>query len=102
MSAFNSHMQQNAFYRHLKWTFEDMLPRYCYAIKTSDGTIRTEVSQPASVGKWEDMSELQAHHCMTIAYWMWLLYSVSVIPEHKLSMQELITQSELSYWFQVF
>jgi len=38
MSAFNSHVQQNACYRNMKWTFEDLLPCYCYAIKTNSRT----------------------------------------------------------------
>jgi len=51
-------------YRNLRWTFKDLLPCHCYAIKTNDNTIRLLVSQPASAGKRTDMSELQAHHCM--------------------------------------
>jgi len=31
---FSSHMRQNAFHPYLKWTFGDLLPCYCYAIKT--------------------------------------------------------------------
>jgi len=34
MCAFNSLMQQNACYRNTKWTFADLLPCYCYAMKT--------------------------------------------------------------------
>jgi len=44
-------MQQNVYYRNLKWTFEDLLPCYCYAIKTRSATIRQQVSQPVSAGK---------------------------------------------------
>jgi len=66
MCAFNSFMQQNACYRNIKRTFADLLPRYCYAIKTNSRTIRSRLSQPASAGKGRDMSELQAHHCMTL------------------------------------
>jgi len=40
------------------------LPRYCYAIKTIDNTIRLLVSQPGSAGKRADMSELRAHQRM--------------------------------------
>jgi len=29
------HMRENAYHRSLKWTFEDLLPCYCYAIKTN-------------------------------------------------------------------
>jgi len=32
-------MRQNAYYRNLKWTFEDLFPCYCYAIKTKSTTI---------------------------------------------------------------
>jgi len=65
MSANNSHMHQNVCYRNLKWTFEYLLPCYRCAMKTNIRTIRLQVSQPASAGKWADMSELQAHHCIT-------------------------------------
>ena len=44
----------------------------CYAIKTNSRTIRSQVTQPASAGKGADMSELQAHHCMTPDQWTWL------------------------------
>jgi len=57
-------MCQNAYCRNLKWTFEDLSPGYCYAIKTERRTIRSKVSQPASAGKGADTSELQDHHCM--------------------------------------
>jgi len=33
--------------------------------KTIGGTIRSQVSQPDSAGQAADMSELQAHDCMT-------------------------------------
>ena len=42
-----------------------------------------------STGKGADMSEGQAHQCMTPGQWTWLLCSVSVIPENKLSLEEL-------------
>jgi len=74
-------------YCNLKWTFENLLPCYCCAIKTSSRTIRSQVSQPASAGKEPNMSELH-HHYMTIVPWTWLLCSVS-IPANKLSLQEL-------------
>jgi len=45
MSAFKSHMQQNAQYRNLKWTFEDLLPCYYYTIKTTSKSIRSQVWQ---------------------------------------------------------
>jgi len=66
MCAFNSLIQQNACYRNKKWTLAGLLPRYCYAIKTNSRTIRSRLSQPASAGKERGMSELQAHHCMTL------------------------------------
>jgi len=88
MSAFNSLMQQNACYRDIKWTFAGLLPRYCYAIKTNRRTILSRLSQPASADKGRDMSELQAHHCMTLQLWTWPLCSVSFIPAKTLSLQE--------------
>ena len=51
--------------RYLKQTFGDLLPCYCDAIKTNSRTIPSQASQPASAGKGADISELQAHHCMT-------------------------------------
>jgi len=62
-------VRQNAYYPNLKWTFEDSLPWYCYAIKTNSRTIRWQVSQFASVGKGADMSELQSHYCITPEQW---------------------------------
>jgi len=47
------------YYRNFKWTFQDLLPCYCYAIKTKS-TIRYQVSQPASAGKGSDMSDLRS------------------------------------------
>jgi len=46
--------------------FSDLLPCYYNAIKTNRRTIRSRLSCPASTGKGGDMSELQAHHCMTL------------------------------------
>jgi len=65
-SAFNSLKQQNSCYRDINWTFAGLLPRYCYVIKTNSRTILSRLSQLASAGKGRDMSELQAHHCMTL------------------------------------
>ena len=87
-SAFNSLMQQNASHRNIKWTFADLVPCYCYAIKTNSRTIRSRLSQPTSAGKWRDMSELQTRHCMTLQLWTWLLRRVSFIQAKKLSLQE--------------
>jgi len=66
MFAFYSHMRQNTYDCNLKWTSADLLPCYCYAIKTNDRTIRSQALQhaSASAGEVADMSELQAHHCM--------------------------------------
>ena len=88
MCTFNCLMQQNACYRNVTWTFEDLLPCYCYAIKTNSRKIRSWLSQPASAGKGGDMSELQAHHCLTLWPWTWLLCSVSFIAAKNLSLQE--------------
>jgi len=60
-----SNAQKLISYRNLKWTLEDLLPCYCYTIKINSRTIRLQVWQPASAGKGADMSERQAHHCMT-------------------------------------
>jgi len=46
-------------------TWSEDFAVFCYAIKTNSRTIRLQVSQPASTGKAADMSELQAHHCVT-------------------------------------
>ena len=48
MSAFNSHMQQNAYCRNL-------LPSYCYAIKGNFKTVLPQASQPASAGNVADL-----------------------------------------------
>jgi len=80
MSAFNSLMQQNACHSNIKWTFADLLPWYFYAIKTNNRTIRSRLSQPTSAGKGGDTNELQAHHCITLQLWTWLLCGVSFIP----------------------
>jgi len=73
---------------YIKWTFEDLLPCYCYAIKTNSRTTRSRLSQPTSGGKGGYMSELQAHHCMTLYLWTWLLCSVSFILAKKLPLKE--------------
>jgi len=52
MSAFDSHMRQNAYsYRNLKQTFEDLLPCYCHTLKTNSGKIPIRGSQSTFVGK---------------------------------------------------
>ena len=40
LSGNPGHVRQNAFYGNLKRTFEDLLPCYCYAMKTNSTTIR--------------------------------------------------------------
>jgi len=40
--------------RNLKWTFEDLLPCYCYKIKTNARTTRSHVLNPDFTGKWAD------------------------------------------------
>jgi len=65
MSAFKSHVQQNACYRNMKWPFEDLLTCYCCVINPNSRTIRSQLLQPVSAGKGWDMNELQPHHCMT-------------------------------------
>ena len=89
MSAFNRYMRQNAYYRSLRMDSKDLLPCYCFAIKTNSRTTTSQVSQPASADKGAGMSELQAHHCMTPEQWTWILCSVNVLPANRLSLQEL-------------
>ena len=55
MSALNSCVRENAYYRNLKCIFEDLLPCYYYATKANGRTIRSRVSQPASAGKEADL-----------------------------------------------
>jgi len=82
-------MRQNACYRNLKRTLEDLLPCHCHTVKTSSKTTRSQVRQPASPGEGAHMCELQAHHCMTPEQCTWLLCRLSVIPAKKLSLQEI-------------
>jgi len=42
---------------------------FCYAIKTNNRTIASQVTQAASAEKGATMSELQAHDCMTSEQW---------------------------------
>ena len=55
MSAFSSHMRQNAYHHNLKCIFEDLLPCNCYATKANSRTICSRVSQSASAGKEADL-----------------------------------------------
>jgi len=61
----------------------------CYTTKTNSEATRSQVWQSSPAGKGADMSELQAHHCMTPEQWTWLLRSVSVVPANKLPLQEM-------------
>jgi len=71
------HMRQNAYYRNLKWSLEDLLPCYCYTIKTNSRTIRSQVSQPASADKWATSKLTTAWHqnsepgscAVWVSYW---------------------------------
>jgi len=52
--------------------------------------MRSQVSQRfKSAGEGADMSELQAHQCITPEQWSWILWSVSTIPVNKVLLQEL-------------
>jgi len=65
MCAFNSLMQKNACYRNIKWTFAGLLPRYCYAIKTTSRTIRSRLPQPPLQAKeetWVNCKLITAWH----------------------------------------
>jgi len=68
-------MRQNAYDRN--WTLEDLLPYYCYSIKSNGWTIRSEALQPESACEVANMSKLQAHHFMTPEQRTYLLCSVS-------------------------
>jgi len=63
MSAFNSHMQQNAYCRNVS---EPLLPCYCFEIKVNLKTTLPQVSQPASAGNVADLVNCKfiSHHCM--------------------------------------
>jgi len=90
MSAFSyssSDMRQNAYYRNLKRTFEDLRPCCCTQERPTVEQSAHRFRQHASAGKGTDMSEMQALHCMTPEQRRWLLCSVSVIPANKLSLQ---------------
>ena len=58
-----SHASKTPATGNTKRTLEDLLPCYCYAIKTSSRTIPSQLTQFAYGGKGAEMSELQAHHC---------------------------------------
>jgi len=51
---------------------------------------KRSIWQPWPVAsKGADMSELQAHHCMTPEQWTWLWCSVIVVSANKLSLHEI-------------
>jgi len=66
---------QNAYYRN--WTFENLLPCYCYATESNDRTIRSQALQPASAGEVAKMSKLQDHHFMIPEQRTYLMWNVS-------------------------
>jgi len=81
-------MEQNACYRrNIKRKFEDLLPCYCYAIKTNSRAIRSRLSQPTSADKGGDMSELHGHHCMRLTVNLTLV-QCEFHTGKKLSLQE--------------
>jgi len=96
-----SHAEKRINYRNLKWTFDDSLPCYCYTTKRNSRTMLSQVSQRKSAGKWVEMSELQADHCITPEQWSWLLCSVSATPVNKVLLQEL-NWFESRCWLQIF
>jgi len=87
-NAFISHIWQDASYRNLKLTFEDLLRRYFYAIQASSRTIRSQVRNvPLQAKKrtWVNCKLIIAWHYIVI----WFLCIVSVMPANKQSLQEL-------------
>jgi len=65
MSAFNSLMQQNACHRKITWTFADLLPCYCYAIKNNSRTTARDFRKPplqAKEGTWVNCKLITAWH----------------------------------------
>jgi len=63
--------------------------------------MRSQFSQRESAGEGVDMSELQAHHCVTPEQWSRLLCSVNATPVNKVLLQEL-NWSESRCWLQIF
>jgi len=51
--------------------------------------MRSQVPQREYADEGVDMSEPQAHHCITSEQCSWLLCSVSAIPVNKVLLQEL-------------
>jgi len=64
MSAFNSPMRQNTYYRNVKWNFEDLWPRYCYAITNYRTTARKFRNLPlqATERSWVKCDLIVAWH----------------------------------------
>jgi len=88
----------------LKWTLEQFLPCYCYAINTNDKAMRFQFHNLPLQQK-----ERAWVNSMLISAWNQnstnrLLCSVSVMPENKLSMQELnhLIGFKVLFWHWVF
>ena len=63
------HMRQNAYFRNLKWTLEDLLPCYCYKIKTNSRTICLHVLQPASAAnEWPASSPMYDTRAVSLGF----------------------------------
>jgi len=60
LSGSPGHMLKHTYYRNLEWTFQDLLPCCCFALKTKSSKICWQVSQLAYPGKGSDMSELRS------------------------------------------
>jgi len=52
------------YWHNSKWTFEDLLPCYCYATNANSRTVRSQVSQFAFAGKGADLV-----NCKPITAW---------------------------------
>jgi len=79
MSEFNRHMRQNACYRNLKWTFQDLLPCNCYAIKPNNKTFQSQVSETylcrqRSRHEWTASSSLHDTRTVHLPLVQWVSY----------------------------
>jgi len=80
MYTFNSLMQQNTFDRNIKWTFKDLLPCYCNAIKTNsiEQSARDFRNPPlqAKEGTWVNCKHITAWHynCEPDSCAVWVSY----------------------------
>jgi len=70
LHAFNTGMRQKAYHCSFKWTREDSLPCYCYAIKSNSRAICTQVSQLTSADRQSSGHEwtanLSLHNTRTV------------------------------------